>query len=312
MKKIPTIVKEIQRFKLHEVNYSFQKVLSYSQISTYLTCPYKWQLHYLEKKFLSKPTINLTFGTAIHTTLQHYITVMYNESGAQADKIDLVEYFEECFGKTYQEDYIKNNKVHFSNPVEMREFFDDGINILEFIKKKRGEYFGKRGWWLVGCEVPILITPDKRYNSVLYKGYLDLVLYHEPTNKFVIYDIKTSTSGWKDKDKKDETKQLQILLYKQYFSEQFNVPIEDIEIEFMILKRKIWENSEFPQKRIQKFIPVSGKNKISKAKKTVSDFIETIFDGSGKYKEQHHKTNASQWNCRFCAYAGSLCKDAIL
>ena len=44
-------------------------------------------------------------------------------------------------------------------------------------------------------------------------------------------DIKTSTKGWDDKTKKDETKQLQLVLYKKYYSQQFGVPEDDIEIE---------------------------------------------------------------------------------
>ena len=311
-KSIPSIIKQIQKYKLPEVNYAFQKAISYSQLSTYLACGKKWELNYKDGNFTSSPSINMTFGTSLHETLQHYITVMYEESGTKADEIDLTEHFEGSFQKAYQADYDKNKKVHFSNPVEMREFYDDGIAILDFIKKKRGEYFSKRGWYLVGCEVPILITPDKRYNRVLYKGYLDLVLYHEPTNKFVIYDIKTATKSWGDKEKKDEIKQMQLVLYKQFFSEQFGIPVDDIEVEFMILKRKIWENSEFPQKRIQKFIPASGKNKIIKSKKAVIDFIEDVFNGDGSYKDKIYSSSPSKWNCRFCAYAGSLCKDAIL
>ena len=73
-----------------------------------------------------------------------------------------------------------------------------------------------------------------------------MVLYHEPTNKFYIYDIKTSRSGWNAKAKKDETKQMQLVLYKKFFNEQYGIPLEDIEVEFFIVKRKIWENSDFP------------------------------------------------------------------
>ena len=38
-------------------------------------------------------------------------------------------------------------------------------------------------------------------------GYLDIVMYHEPTNTFKIIDIKTSTKGWGSYAKKDESKQ---------------------------------------------------------------------------------------------------------
>jgi hypothetical protein len=38
---------------------------------------------------------------------------------------------------------------------------------------------------------------------------------------------------------KDELKQFQLILYKKYFAQQFNIPIDDIDIEFFIVKRKV-------------------------------------------------------------------------
>ncbi len=126
----------------------------------------------------------MTFGTALHETLQHYITTIYEVSGAAADRIDLEEYFEDRFRETYLKDYKSNKNLHFSTPEEMNEFFTDGIEIINFLKKKRGKYFGKKGWYLVGCELPLIVQPNPQYNNILYKGYLDVVLYHEATNKF--------------------------------------------------------------------------------------------------------------------------------
>ena len=154
--------------------------------------------------------------------------------------IDLIwkHFFEDEFRKTYLEEYKANKDTHFTNAVEMREFFDDGIAIINYFKKKRGNYFSKQGWYLVACELPLVITPNNAFKNVLYKGYIDLVMYHEPTNTFKVYDFKTSTRGWNEDTKKDERKQFQVLFYKRYFSEQYNIPEDNIEVEFMILKRK--------------------------------------------------------------------------
>jgi len=309
----PQIVKQIQRYKPVELNPAFQKQISYSQLSTYLNCPKKWEIHYKNGAYKSQPSMNMTFGTAIHATIQNYLTVMYNESGVRADEIDIEEYFENALREAYQNDYEKNKKVHFSNPVEMREFYDDGVAILRYLKKQRKGYFGKRGWYLVGCEIPILINKitDKPYNNVYYKGFIDVVLYHEGTNKFVIYDLKTSTRGWGKKEKGDETKQMQLVLYKNFFSQQFNVPIDDIDIEFFILKRKVYEDSEYPSKRIQQFVPASGKNKLAKGKRIINDFIESCFNQDGTHKDTLHISKPDKFNCKFCAYNKGLCKDGI-
>jgi hypothetical protein len=279
----------------------------------YSSCPKKWALQYRDGHKIYAPSINMTFGTAIHETVQRYLHIMYEESGAQADRMDLEEYFEERFREAYAKEYANNKNIHFSGPEEMREFFDDGIAILEFIKKRRSEYFSSKGWHLVGIEIPIVITPDKRYNNLYYNGFIDLVMYHEPTNEFVIYDIKTSTRGWGDKEKKDEIKQFQILLYKTYFSEQFGVPTDNIDVKFFILKRKIWEESEFPQKRIQEFTPANGKTKMNKAKNALTNFIESAFNLDGSFKDTDHQPNPSKSNCMYCPFKNEkdLCGSAV-
>ena len=301
-KKIPAIVKQIQKHPLKEINYAFEKSISYSQMSMFLSCPHKWALQYRDGYYTSESSIHMTFGTALHEALQHYITTIYNESGAAADRIDIEEYFEERFRETYLKDYKSNKKVHFSDPAEMKEFYDDGLEILNFIKKKRGSYFGKRGWYLVGCEVPILLNPHPKYKNILYKGYLDIVLYNETLNRFKIIDIKTSKSGWDDKTKKDETKQLQLILYKKFYSQQFNIPEDNIDIEFFIVKRKVWEQSPFPISRIQTFIPTSGKVKMNKATNAINLFIEEVFNENNSYNDKQFEPNPNEWNCHFCPF----------
>jgi len=310
--KLPEILKRIKDFKPIEINYAFQKSISYSQLSMYSSCPKKWALQYRDGHKIYAPSINMTFGTAIHETVQKYLHTMYEESGAQADRMDLEEYFEERFREAYSKEYTNNKNVHFSGPEEMREFYDDGVAILDFVKKKRGEYFSSRGHHLVGIELPIVISPDKRYKNVLYNGFIDLVTYHEPTGIFTIYDIKTSTRGWGDKEKKDEIKQFQILLYKVYFSEMFGVSTDNIDVKFFILKRKIWEESEFPQKRIQEFIPANGKTKMNKAKNALTAFIENVFNLDGSFKNTDHQPTPSKSNCMYCPFKNrkDLCDKA--
>jgi len=311
-KFIPPILKEIRDYKPIKMDYNSQKSISYSQISTFLTCPKKWSLMYREGHYKSEQNMNMTFGSALHTTVQNFLSVYYNESGVKAEQLDLAEYFEQELIKTYQENTKQNNNIHFSNPEELEEFYEDGKMILEFLKKKKGSYFSKRGWHLVGVEVPILIQPYERFKNVIFKGFIDLILYNENVNKFVIYDFKTSVSGWKDYQKKDETKLAQLLLYKYFFSKQFNVPIENIDIEFFILKRKLPKNNEFFLKPIQQFVPASGKSKINKATKLLENFIETVFDENG-LRDQQYEAKPSEWACKFCSFRNNkeLCQKGI-
>ena len=294
-KKIPKIVKEIQKNPPHEIDYSYQKNISYSQISMFKQCPHKWKLHYKDKISQRDTSIYLVFGIAVHEAIQEYLTVFYEQSRAAADRLELIDKFQKTFIEVYQKQYKQNNNSHFSSAEQMREFFEDGVEILKFFKKKIGGYFSKRGTHLVGIELPVINTPNKMLNNILFKGMLDVVLYHENTDEFTIIDIKTSTRGWHDKMKKNEDKQFQLILYKKYFSELYNIPLQKINIKFFIVKRKLYEECDWPQTRIQEFRPPSGKIKLNRATKYIKDFMDQVFDSQGNIKEQNYPCT-----CRYC------------
>lgn len=299
-KKLPKIVTEIRNNPPEPVNFAFEKNISYSQLSMYTQCPKKWALQYRDGHKVREQSIHMTFGTALHETLQMYLDVMYEKSAAEADRINLVDDFEERLRNCYAEAYKANNQEHFSSPEQLREFFDDGIAIIEYIKKNRGKYFSKRGWSLVGCEVPIVIAPNPRLSRVKYMGYLDVVLYHEDTEKFVIIDIKTSTKGWGPRERKDKSKQYQLVLYKKFFAQQYNIPISNIDIEFFIVRRKLWESQDFAIKRVQQFKPPSGKTSINRATEILNDFLNNCFTQEGfTEKPMPYKINN---NCKWCPY----------
>jgi hypothetical protein len=305
-KKIPQIIKDIRNFKPQEINWATQKIISYSQLSMFTECPKKWSLQYREghKQFTS--TIHTVFGTALHEVLQHYLDVMYNKSTVGADRINTYDLFEEKLREEYTTQYKKNKNQHFSTPQELRQFFEEGIEIIRDFAKNKGKYFTKRGWWLVGCEVPIQVTPNPLKPNVIYNGFLDIVMYHEPTNTFKIIDIKTSKSGWNDKTKKDELKQFQLILYKKFFSEIFGIDEKNIEIEYFIVKRQVWESEDFVIKRIQTFAPPSGKIKQKRAGDTLQTFIIEAFTKEG-YKEVEHQPKENN-NCKWCNfYKTHLC-----
>ena len=307
-KKLPQIVREIQNNPPEPVNFAFEKNISYSQLSMYTQCPKKWALQYRDGHKVREQSIHMTFGTALHETLQMYLDVMYNKSGAEADRIDLEADFEERLRNCYASAYKQNKKEHFSNADQIREFFDDGVAIIEYIKKNRNKYFSKRGWSLVGCEVPIVLAPNPRLSRVKYMGYLDVVLYHEGTDKFVIIDIKTSTKGWGPRERKDKSKQYQLVLYKKFFAQQYNVPVSNIDIEFFIVRRKLWESQDFPIKRVQQFRPPSGKTSINRATESLEKFLNNCFTSEGfNQKEMPATTNNY---CKWCPYHKTHLCDA--
>jgi len=305
-KKVPSLLKEIKNKVLPEIDYATQKSISYSQLSMFNECPKKWSLQYKEGHKMFTSSIHTVFGTAFHETLQHYLTVFYEKGGTEADRINTSEMLEDRMREVYAEQYKSNKKQHFVSPDELREFYEDGVEIIREFAKDKSKYFGKRGWHLVGCEIPIITIPHSKYSNILFQGFIDVVLYHEPTNSIKIIDIKTSYKGWNQKQKSDQNKNFQLVTYKKYLSEIYNVPIENIEVEFMIVKRKIFESEDFVIKRVQLHKPAAGKVKLNKVTKSIEDFIEQAFDENG-FKETEHQPIKND-NCKYCPfYKTHLC-----
>ena len=297
-KKLSEIELKIKNYQPPEVNYSFQRSVSYSQFSMWAKCPHQWYLSYVEKKQPYQASIHTVFGTAFHEALQQYITVMYNESGAAADKINLETIFQERFREVYASEY-KAAGSHFTTAEEMGEFFDDGIAILKWIKSRRNKIFTIRRMKLLGIELPLILQVA---NNIYYKAFIDFALYDEDLNKVYIYDIKTSTRGWSDSEKRDDQKTAQVLLYKEYFAKQFGWDVEQIEVEFFIVKRKIYEEAEYPIPRVQSFKPASGKTKRRQTIDSFQEFIKDCFDEIGKPKIKSYLKNVGEKSCKWCPY----------
>ena len=58
-----------------------------------------------------------------------------------------------------------------------------------------------------------------------------------------------------EQTKPDKNKTDQLLLYKSFYSKQHDVPLDRIDVEYFIVKRKLYEGLDFPQRRVQTFVP---------------------------------------------------------
>jgi hypothetical protein len=261
-------------------------------------CPHQWYLTYVKKKQPYQASIHTVFGTAFHETLQSYITTMYGISGAAADKMDLETLFQERFREVYAKEY-KAAGSHFTTADEMGEFFDDGIAILRWLKTRRNKIFTLRKMKLLGIELPLVLCLS---TNLYYKAFIDFALYDEDLNKVYIYDIKTSTRGWSDNEKRDDQKTAQVLLYKEYFARQYGWDVNQIEVEFFIVKRKIYEQAEYPIPRLQSFRPASGKNKRKQAIDNFEAFTKDCFSKIGEPQIKSYLKNVGESSCKWCPY----------
>ena len=261
-------------------------------------CPHRWKLNYVDDLSIRESNIYLIFGTAMHEVLQKYLEVMYNLTAIRADQIGLDRVLREKMVEGFKRAEQEDGKPPCTKQ-ELQEFYEDGMEIIDFFKKKRNMYFNKKNYELIGCEVPIEVDLQKNIKMI---GYLDVVIRHKPTGMITIYDIKTSTKGWNKWMKKDENKTQQLLLYKQFYAKQYDHPIDNIEVEYFIVKRKLYENVDWPQKRIQTWAPSSGKISMNRVGKRLGHFIDTAFNDDGSHNIEKLFPEPSKKACRFCEF----------
>ena len=283
--------------------------VSFSQYSIWKTCPQQYKLKYIDKESQFSGNIYTLYGTAMHETVQHYLDVMYNQTKKKANDLDLEALLQERLIENFK---LENEKFpdgeYICTKDELEEFFLDGKLLLRWFKKNIGRLFIKQGRELVGIEVPleVQIRPN-----LTFKGYIDIIIKENIDNTYVIIDLKTATKSWGSWKKKDKTKDVQLMLYKKYYSELFNVPMDNIVVEFHVLKRKINEDAEFPIPRASRFSPAQGKTSINKAVKEFDNFVDTVFDGEGNQRtdvDYPKVPGDKQRNCKWCEfYERGLC-----
>ena len=237
------------------------KRISYSQYNQWVTCPYKWKLNYIDKLGEFTDSIHTLFGTSMHEVLQTYLTVMYNDTIKTADALPMKKMLLHRMKTNYAQIMERNGGEVFCEQSDMEEFYNHGLLILEWFKKKRGMYFSKKGYELVGIEVPVDYDLP---NKIKFIGYIDVIIYDSVRDRYKIIDIKTSTMGWNKYMKADKSKTDQLLLYKYFYGAQHDISVDKIDVEYFIVKRKLYEKVDFPQRRVQTFQPASGKPSINK------------------------------------------------
>lgn len=285
---------EIQEIKKNRV--------SFSQYSTFLKCPHKWYLDYVKNLRERDDSIHTTFGTAIHHAFQTYLTVLYKESVSAADSLDVKKLFLDKFTE-------EAKKVKNLDEQEFTDFTFDGHDIIDtFLKSaNRIKHFPSDQYELIGIEIPLEISIK---NNVEFVGFIDLVLKEKNKENYRIIDFKTSSSGWNKYQKEDESKYAQLHLYKSVYSKKFNVPLNNIDVEFFIVKRKLFEAATFPQSRIQIFKPASGTPVIKESINNFIQFLDHGFKSDGSYNVDNSYPKIPgdrKKNCKYCIHYKKNC-----
>lgn len=272
--------------------------VSYSQYGMWTGCQQQFKLSYIDKLGESSANIHTIFGSAMHETIQHFLSVMYGVSKKQALLLDVEGMLKEKLVEHFTTEKAKMTEGTPCTQIELEEFFGDGRQILHYFKTKLDKLYTKSGFELVSIELPLNAEVRPGVNFV---GFIDIVLKEVSSGKIIIIDLKTSTRGWNQYQKADKVKTSQMLLYKKFYSEKYNVPLDKIEVEYQILKRKISDTTEFTIPRISKFVPANGKPSVNAAWKGFMEFVDSVYDEVGTLKQVDFPTNKSK-ACDWCEF----------
>ncbi len=297
-KKLKGLVKKVWESKIKQQPSKY-KHISYSSLSTYNKCPKLWELQYLRGEIPFKQNIYTCFGNAMHETIQEWLTVMYHDKVKSANDMDKNQLLYDNMIKAYKQGKAQNGHEHFSSSKELTQFWVEGKHILNWLQKKRGGYFSTKNTMLAGVET-LLYQEIKP--GVVFKGLVDLVFYHPNTDTWTIMDIKTSTSGWRDAQKKNPNLTAQVILYREFFSKQFGIDKDKIDVEFFIVKRRVPKEAEFAsmQKRVQQFRPASGPRKTKQIILSMNKFIDDVIDENGEFIDKEYYCTNPLGKCSHC------------
>ena len=271
--------------------------ISYSQFSQWDKCPQMWKLNYVDKVGTFTGNIYTIFGSALHETIQAYLVCYYERTIKEADKLPLDDILLYRMKENYKESEKRYGDNFEVTKEEMAEFYKDGLDIIEEFKKRKGSHFKKKDTELVGIEMNLNYKLPK---SMRFVGYMDVVLHDKKTGRMRIIDIKSSTMGWNKYMKADKNKTNQLLLYKHFMAKQLEISEDKIDVEYLILKRRLYENMMYPQKRIQAFSPASGKPSVNKVMTRLQEFMDECYDDKGKIISHDYEKCEKHKKCRAC------------
>ena len=260
-------------------------------------CPYTWKANYVDKAETFKGNIYTLFGSALHETIQAYLVCYYERTIKEADALPLEDILMYRMKESYKQSKEQHGDDFEVTKEEMAEFYQDGVNIIEEFLKRKSSYFKKKNTELVGIEMNLNYELPK---DMRFVGYMDVVLHDKKTGRMRIIDIKTATMGWNKYMKADKNKTNQLLLYKHFMAKQLEISEDKIDVEYFILKRRLYENMMYPQKRIQSFSPASGKPSVNRVMTRLQEFIDECYDDEGKIVSHDYEKCEKHKKCRSC------------
>ena len=268
------------------------KHISYSEWKNWLICPHYHKLTYIDKVKQFQGNIYTAFGKALHTLCEETLTK--TEQYRSQDKITTL----------LREQFVKELKAlpadeqkRAANDFNLQEWMDHGIEIIPDLYRSLVEKFGK-----LGEDWEVLAAEEKLYEPIAnfteaekkFKGFIDLVVYSKKDEKIHLIDWKTCSWGWRREKKSDTTLAYQLVFYKYFYAEKYEVNPKDVECHFVLLKR-----TAKPGKKVE-FVRVTA------AKKRTADAMKSLLAALHNITKQNYIKNKN--SCRTCKHRPGVCE----
>ncbi len=180
---------------------------SYTKLSTYEGCPFKFYLKYRKGMYLFSDSCASLYGNLVHYILEQEANcIKRNEfidydrlkeifltTGAKGSKSSENIYSISDISKMFPNEWNDNDtKSGMTYEEKAQDFLKNGIyDFPKFID-------GRPELEIIGAEVPFNFD----FRGYIFSGYIDLLMQNKITKEYVIWDIKTKDHEFPEKDLK--------------------------------------------------------------------------------------------------------------
>jgi hypothetical protein len=279
-----------------------KKHVSFSELRTWLECPYQHKLTYLDKIELEDNESHyLDYGTIMHATIEEWLNGGSLDADACEKKLreawaekgfDSPEYIQRL---TEAAESARWKYKH----SDLEAHVSWARNALSELPEWMDEQFGD--WECISVE-DLLYEPTEHVlneETFNFKGFIDAVILSRKADKrgkikekYWIIDWKTARAGgWSIQKQQDMKTWGQLAFYKKFWSLREQKPMKSIGCAFVLLKKTP------KQGRALGRLDVSvGPKAVERVEKSLSSFVAARKSGMALKKK---------FSCRFCDYLGT-------
>jgi hypothetical protein len=268
------------------------KHISYSEWKNWLICPHYHKLTYIDKVKQFQGNIYTAFGKALHTLCEETLT----KTDQYRSQEKIITLLKQQFVKELKA-LPAEEQQRAANDFNLQQWVDHGIEIIPDLYKSLVQKFGKLGddWHVLAAE-EFLYEPITEFTDVekKFKGFIDLVVHSKVDEKVHLIDWKTCSWGWRREKKSDKTLAYQLVFYKHFYAQKYDVDPKDLECHFVLLKR-----TAKPGNKVE-FVRVTA------AKKRTTDALKSLTTALYNITNERYIKNRN--SCTKCSQRPGVCE----